>query len=261
MKKCRLYIDESGTHNYSISDKVDKRYLGLVGVAISDIEYTTVLQPKMRDIKLMFGGDPDEPPILHREDIIKKSGLFTKLNDKDFETDFNQKIFDIVSNTKYIICCVVLDKKSHFEKYSSAAYHPYHYCLNILLERYSWLLEEYDFHGDVMAESRGKREDNELRSAYNTFYTRGTYFRSKESIQQRITSKSLKTKPKTANIVGLEFADLLSLATKLDTLHFYGAIPELTENFCKQIVSRIEPKYRRDPASHKVGGFGKKLIK
>lgn len=58
--------------------------------------------------------------------------------------------------------------------------------------------------------------------------------------------------------VGLEFADLLSLATKLDTLNCYGKLTDLTDNFCKIVIDNIQTKYRS--SNGKVKGAGKKLI-
>ncbi len=260
-QKFRLYIDESGTHNYSTSEKVDKRYLALMGVIVSEEEYRKVIQPKIREIKLLFAEDPDELPILHREEIVAKSGCFSKLNDPEFQKVFNEKLENLLEGVEYTLCCVVLDKKTHLVRYGNAAYHPYHYCLNVLLERYTFLLEEKGAVGDVMAEARGRAEDIELRDAYGTFYNEGTSFRKVSSIQSRLTSSSIKIKPKSAGIEGLEFSDLLSLAGKLDVLDTYGEIPPLTDNYCKKIIEKIQPKYRKGPGGVRVKGFGKKLIK
>lgn len=260
-KKYRLYIDESGTHNYSNSEKIDKRYLALIGVIISEEENLNVIKPKVLAIKQMLADDLDELPVLHREDIIAKKGCFRKMEDIEIKAKYNELLLDLIDNPKYLICCVVLDKKAHLNRYGETAYHPYHYCLNILLERYTFFLEEDNSRGDVMAETRGKNEDSELRGAYKIFYNYGTYFRSKYSVQARLTSSEIKMKPKSAGIEGIELADLLSLASKLDTLHSHGQLAELTDNFCKQVIDKIQGKYRKDQTGVKINGFGRKLIK
>lgn len=260
-RKYRLYIDESGTHNYSQSEKIDKRYLALVGVIVSDEENLANLKPKILAIKRLLADDMDELPVLHREDIIAKKGVFRKLADPVIKQEYETLFFDLVDNSNYIVCTVVLDKKSHLNRYGDTAYHPYHYCLNVLLERYTFFLEENSAKGDVMAEARGKVEDNELREAYKVFYNDGTYFRSKYSIQARLTSSDIKIKPKSAGIEGIEFADLLSLASKLNTLHAYSQLANLTDNFCKVLIAKIQSKYRKDPTGQKTKGFGMKLIK
>ena len=131
-KKFRLYIDESGTHNYSISDDIKNRYLGLTGFIISERSNVEVLQPALLELKRMFANDPDELPVLHRTDIVNKRGVFAKLNDKDIEKKFNEKFLYLLKNLDYALCAVVLDKKSHLKRYQKSAFHPYHYCTNVL---------------------------------------------------------------------------------------------------------------------------------
>lgn len=73
-----------------------------------------------------------------------------------------------MKNLDYTLCAVVLDKKSHLERYQKSAFHPYHYCTNVLLERYVFYLQENGGRGDVLAEARGKREDHALKEEYKT---------------------------------------------------------------------------------------------
>jgi hypothetical protein len=258
-KRFRLYIDESGTHNYSSNDQIKSRYLGLTGLMISEEVNIRVLQPKLLEIKRLFTEDPDELPVLHREDIVNKSGLFSKLNEGSFERVFNQKFLGLLNGMEYSVCGVVLDKKSHLEKYGKSAFHPYSYCANVLLERYVYYLEESRGKGDVLAEARGKKEDHALKEEYNNFYENGTYFCGSGYIQQFLSSREMKIKPKSKMFAGLEFADLLSLATKLDILYSYERLPSLTDNFCKTIIESIQCKYRSSQTG-KINGFGRKLI-
>jgi len=259
MTKYRLYIDESGTHDYSTSEDLKHRYLALVGVCISEAQNIEKLQPGMLGLKRIVADDPDDLPVLHREEIINKKGAFAKLNDPQVEASFNKEFLTLLAEMDYTICAVVLDKKSHLERYQQAALHPYHYCLNMLLERYTFHLAEHGGRGDVLAEARGKKEDQALREEYTRFYEHGTFYRKPQHIQQVLTSKELKLKQKTKGIVGLEFADLLSLATKLDTLYAYKVLPSLSENFCKTIIDNIQKKYRFSTGGTSKG-FGKKLV-
>ena len=91
-KKYRLYIDESGTHNYCLNNDIKSRYLGLTGIIISEKANVEVLQPKLLELKRMFANDPDELPVLHREEIVNKKGVFAKLNDANFEKEFNEEL-------------------------------------------------------------------------------------------------------------------------------------------------------------------------
>lgn len=258
-KLYRLYIDESGNHHYSDTDDIKKRYLALTGIIIERDVYSEEFQQRVTEIKKLFSNDPDNLPILHREDIINKQGAFGKLNDPEIEKEFNRLFLDLIKNVDYCICAVVIDKKTHLAKYQKSAEHPYHYCLKTMLERYLHFLEVKG-KGDVMAEARGKAEDTALKQVYEDFYQRGTYFCTPEYIQSFLTSKEIKIKNKDRGIAGLEIADLLSLATKLDVLETYGLMPALTDNFNKKIVTELQPKYCRGNNNQRIKGYGKKLL-
>lgn len=258
-KLYRLYIDESGTHHYSISDDIKRRYLSLTGVIVERNIYANNFQKRVGEIKKLFSKDPDSPPILHREDIINKRGVFGKLNDPIFESKFNKLLLDLIVSADYTICAVVIDKKSHLAKYQKSAEHPYHYCLKTMLERYLHFLEIRG-KGDVMAESRGRTEDMALKQVYDDFYQRGTHFCTKEYVQSFLTSHEIKIKHKDKGVAGLEIADLLSLATKLDVLESHKLISPLTNNFNKKIVTKLQPKYLRGNNNQRVKGYGKKVL-
>jgi hypothetical protein len=260
MNKYRLYIDESGSHNYSNKDSIKSRYLGLLGVIIGFGNYQENIQPKLISLKKMFSSDPDNLVVLHRDEIVNQQGPFSKLADLSFKENFDQNLGDLLANGEFVLCAVVLDKKSHLTRYKTAAYHPYHYCLNVILERYTFFLEEVDGLGDVMSEARGKVEDNALRNAYQNFFNNGTSFCKINKVQKRLTSKDIKLRTKEKSTEGLELADLLVLASKLYVLYSYGKISSLTDNFCKIIMDKTSCKFRKDKSSGKVKGFGIKLI-
>jgi hypothetical protein len=259
MKKYRLYIDESGTHNYSLSDEWSKRYLSLTGIFLDQVSNEKVLQPAIFGLRKIFADDPDEMPVLHREEIISKTGKFSKLADKEMEAEFNWQFFSLLKNLEFNVCGVVIDKKKHFTNYGKAALHPYHYCLSVLLERYTYFLKNRQATGDVMAESRNKVEDELLKEAYKDFYVNGTAFRESSYIQSVLTSKEIKIKNKQSNIAGLELADLLSMPVKLDILFSFRKIDPLRENFSKKIIDAIQQKYCKGNFN-KVLGYGKKII-
>lgn len=255
----RLYIDESGNHNYSKFDELGKRYLGLTGIIIDSEAYENDLQPRVKSIKKIFSNDPDEEVIFHREDIINKRGYFSKLKDLEIEKEFNKQFISLLKEVDYYICCVVIDKKVHLEKYGKAAEHPYHYCLRSMLERYTHFLEPRG-KGDVYAESRGREEDMALKSVYEKFYNNGTYFRTPEYVQMYLTSREIKIKQKIRCVEGLELADSLALPTKLDVLKTYNVLDQLTENFTKTMINSIQKKYCRGNNSTKIKGYGKKML-
>lgn len=260
MGNYRLYIDESGSHSYPTKDKLNpaKRYLSLTGVIIEQDYYREFIQPKIRQLKQLIASDPDDLPILHREDILNKRGDFIKLRNKEVAIEFDRLLMEILTNSNYTVCVVVLDKTAHLTKYGASAFHPYHYCLNVILEKYTHCLHEMSSSGDVMAEARGGKDDTKLEKEYSKFYEYGTQFRSTDYVQQVLTSKDIKMRRKESRVEGLEIADLLTLANKIDVLHTYGHIESLDSNFQTKIMRNIQSKYFRHGSIMK--GYGKKLL-
>ncbi len=287
-KRYRLYIDESGDHSYGrreiqksgilrgqeriieISrefypelDAAAKRYLGLTGCIVQAEYYRTEFHPRLEELKQnFFPHNPDEPVILHRKDIINKNGPFWRLRNPEVEKSFNESLLSYVTKMKYTVITVVIDKKVHIERYNSFAYHPYHFCLAAILERYCGLLHFKNAQGDVMAESRGGAEDRQLKEAYRSVFNGGTQYRRAEFFQQVLTSKEIKLKTKAANIAGLQVADLLAYSLKQEILVENERISQVDgEIFGQRLCQEIQDKYNRQQHSGKVYGYGKVFIK
>ena len=260
-KKYRLYIDESGTHSYNKSDEIKERYLCLNGIIISAEHNQEFITPKWEELREIFTEDPDFPAVFHLTDVMERIGVFKKLENEGVKASFDEKYLEILENGNFVLCSVVLDKKEHIERYGDTAMHPYHYCLNVLLERYVRFLSENNGTGDVVAEVRGKKEDRKLRSEFEHFYENGTDYLSSATVQQKLSSGKLKLKTKDARISGLELSDMLATPMKFLTLYKYKRVPELSDNFTKSVLKLVHPKIRRCPYNQeRTKGFGVKLI-
>lgn len=256
MGNYRLYIDESGHHRYKLAGSLSERYLGLCGVAIHQDTYLKEVIPRIESIRSLFYTDPDLKPYIHCEDMIRRKNDFSKLRDATVAASFNKQLLALYSEVDYKIFAVTIDKTKHFNQYVTPE-HPYHYSLECLLERYYKFLAQNDGQGDVMAEARGTVEDTKIKEVYRKFYDHGTSYVNAEDMRKRFTSHDIKIKTKRYLTQGLEFADLLALATKLDVLFTYEQLPELTTNFTRDIIETIQPKYFGFP---RVKGNGKKFI-
>ena len=71
-------------------------------------------------------------------------------------------------------------------------------------------LERRDGQGDVLAESRGGKEDMRLKKSFARLVGEGTDFVDTGRFLARLTSCQLKVKPKQNNIAGLQLADLIA---------------------------------------------------
>lgn len=259
-KTYRLYIDESGTHKYSNSEAINERYLCLMGVIISAEHNHSFICPKWEELRDIFTEDKDFPAIFHLSDVINRKNGFSKLYNPTTKQDFNEKYLALLEAGEFTLCCVVLDKKLHIERYGTSAMHPYHYCLNVLLERYVKFLISVDGTGDVLAEARGKVEDNLLQSEFLWFYENGTAFLESSAVKKRLTSNKLKIRTKEARICGLELSDMLALPMKFLTLRNFGRLDKLNDNFTKDVLKVVSKKIRCNPYDKSVKGFGIKLI-
>ena len=260
-KLYRIYLDESGDHTYHSVSDATKRYLGLTGCIIDAEYYRSTFHPALEVLKQKhFPHDPDEPLILHRGDIINCGGPFWRLRDSDKRKEFNQDILQFFAHQEYVLITVVIDKEVHKERYGELAFHPYHYCLTAMLERYCGFLNFFNASGDVMAENRQKKEDRELKAAYETVYETGTQWRGCDFFRNVLTSREIKLKPKKANIAGLQLADLLAYPSKQEILVSEKRVND-NKAFGKQICQIIESKYNKQVYRGTVMGYGKVFLK
>jgi hypothetical protein len=255
-----MYIDEVGNHHLRSHAAPNNRYLSLTGVIISRDDDLSILGPRLADIKARHFGDVNV--VLHRKDIMNCRDAFQVLTDPKKRDAFDADLLDLVELLPYTVITCVIDKTAHVEKYQWQ-YHPYHYCLEILTERFVRELERCDGIGDMVVEARGKKEDKLLKHIYDAFYTEGTGIPegshlSATRIQRRLTSKELKIDPKSANVAGLQFADLLAHPSFKGLLANKRGTP--MSPFGAEIVRHlVATKYRRSGYGQ-IEGYGTKWL-
>ena len=219
MVRYRLYLDESGDHTYGSPDSSGDRYLALTGILIHDAYYRSNVHPQFERLKqLHFPHNPDDPVVLVRSRIIGKRGPFGRLSDPVKRKAWEDAFVNFIQPLRMMIFTVVIDKLDHLATYGEAADHPYHYCLTVLLERLAGYLRLQGGIADVMAESRGGKEDKGLQRVYKDVYGHGTYFQKASLFQQVLSSKEMKFRKKDHNIAGLQLADCLAAPSKLDVM-------------------------------------------
>ena len=94
-----------------------------------------------------------------------------------------------------------------------------------------------------MIENRGKKEDNQLKTAFTQIYETGTHNLEAKFIQEHITSKNIKIKPKVANIAGLQLTDLLVYPCHRHILKHYGLMDYNKETFSEKIIGVLQQKF------------------
>ena len=206
-----------------------------------------------------FHSHVDEPVILHRKELVNQKYPFHSLRDERVRARFDQDLLRLLEELEYTVITVVIDKFEHKTRYQVWQQDPYHYCLRILLERYVLFLKDLGLTGDVMAESRGGKEDIRLKRSYKRVFDEGTEHVSSEMFRNYMTSCELKVKQKSSNIAGLQFADLVAHPSFKATLARKNR-QSLPSNYGGRIALILEnKKYYRSP-SGRIEGWGRKWL-
>ncbi len=255
--KYRVYIDEVGNPDLKSSSDPNHRFLSLTGV-IFDLNYVRLtLHPELEALKSKyFNSHPDDPAIFHRKELLNAKHPFEALNHERTRRQFDEDLVAHLIKWDYTVISVCLDKKKHRETYTVWRYDPYHYCLAVLLERYLFFLEKRSVVGDVMAESRGGKEDRRLKDSFLKLWKNGTDYVSSERMQKALTSKQLKIKSKKNNVSGLQIADILAHPSRNEILKNNDLLHRDVAPFAQRIIEILKTKYYKE--GNRI--FGKKLL-
>lgn len=252
----RLYLDESGDHVFREVSKPEHRFLCLLGCWFKNPDYLT-FHADLEALKTRhFPHHPDNPVILHREEIINARKAFKNLQDPEVRKRFDSDLIETIRRAEFRIVAVVIDKMALRNEYGEAAAHPYHLGIGFMLQRYAGYLNHVNRTGDVMCEARGGGEDRLLEDSYSRVYERGVWKDPAEFFQKALTSRELKVKTKSANISGLQLADILGHPVKQSILIRHGHIPEEQTPFAKDLLEAAEPKYNHQLYTGRVEGYG-----
>lgn len=256
----RLYVDEVGSDSLTHLQKDKHRYLSLTGVALRIDHARDVLKVNIGRLKAdIFGRDPDEPFYLHRTDILGYKGPFQALRSAGNRDDFNNAIMQIFTNTDYKVITALIDKKWMVQRTHWMRDHPYHYLLEILVEKYVQFLERQDAIGDIMPESRQKK-DRLLQAEYDRLRADGCDFVAVDRIESRLPGSKLKFRKKPDEIAGLELCDLIAhpshILVRAKMGHDVNLGPFSTR-VCRVLWAQ---KYDRSPYNGDIMGYGIKHL-
>jgi hypothetical protein len=255
--KFRIYIDEVGNPDLESSDDPNHRFLSLTGIVLELSHVESTVHPQMEALKSrFFYHHPDDPIIFHRKEMLQGRASFSALKDQDIRKEFDSELLDLLRTWDYMVISVCLDKKRHKEQYIMWRYDPYHYCLAVLLERFVFFLEQQNSKGDVLAESRGGKEDLRLKRAFRRLWEKGTDYVGPETFQNYLTSGELKVKPKTNNIAGLQIADIIAHPSRNEILCDNSFSEVSISPFARKIIAILQSKYYRRQGSI----YGKKFL-
>jgi hypothetical protein len=255
--KYRIYIDEVGNPDLESSDNPNHRFLSLTGVIIELGYIEKIVHPQMEALKAKyFRHHPDEPVIFHRKEMVNAKPPFEILREQNIRGKFDSELLILMKIWDYTVISVCLDKKIHKETYTTWRYDPYHYCMAVLLERFVFFLNRVQCHGDVMAESRGGKEDMRLKASFHRLWENGTEYLAPEQFQKVLTSSQLKIKPKANNIAGLQLVDLIAHPSRNEILSEQSLLVGKIYPFAEAVIEILQTKY--DQVEGKI--FGRKFL-
>lgn len=233
-----------------------------MGIIMLQKTHDDKFAPALSQLKTdLFGHSQEAPVILHRRYMVRGEGAFQELKcDPFLAMDFENRWLDLVSNSQFIAIGGAIDKDAHVKKYVVWQHDPYHYCLEILVERFVKWLTRHKFMGDVMIEARGKFADKRLKAAYARLYANGNNAVSADQVQACLTSKELKFCRKEDDVAAVQLADSLAhpVLRYLKTQHLNEA-PAV--GFGARLVDELlKSKLARHPKTSLIQGWGLKWL-
>ncbi len=198
------YLDESGDHSLELIDK-DFPLFVLVFCVVDLNVYINAIVPDIYRLKFDYFGH--EGIIFHSRDIRKASGDFTFLTIPAKRSLFIDRMNQIMSKNDYMLIATVIRKQAHKERYGQNADNPYDLALKFAMERLLAFLEQQGQDNlQIIAEARGRREDNSLELTFRRIIDEGTEYNPAARFKK--INFNLTFKKKEANIIGTQLADL-----------------------------------------------------
>lgn len=260
----RLFIDEVGNDRLKNFHFESNRFLSLTGIIMDADLHRWRVYPELERLKAVcFPEHPDDAcVVLHRAEIVGHEGPFCSLADPDTCSRFEEGIYKIYAETDLTVITVAIDKQRFDEQYEVWNYNPYHYCLEVIVERYVMHMEDRNVIGDVMVESRNKTKDKKLKAAYRSIRENGASFHNNmpgERVQARLRTADIKLRRKEANVAGLQLVDLIASPCH-NMMLAKKRLGQPPERFSAQLVDVLEKhKYRRSSGGQ-VAGYGQKWL-
>jgi hypothetical protein len=197
------FLDECGDHSLTKID-ADFPIFVLLLLLVKRIDYCQIMLPKINSLKLKYWDH--EGINLHSHDIRKAMGPFSILQNSNRKKSFIDDISKIMEELPYEIFVVGIDKTKLVEKYKIAD-NPYELAFTFIMERLVQCMEHRDLTGlPIIAESRGKNEDNSLKATFLDLVSKGTRYIDSGRFSKRAFVIQFHDKLK--NIIGIQMADL-----------------------------------------------------
>lgn len=213
--KYYMFVDECGDQNLTALDE-NFPIFTLCGILMS-YEQLLAMETKISALKKRYWGD--KTVILHSRDIRKCDKEFKIFFDLKIKKQFYDDIDLILGekNAYTVVSCSILKEPyiRQFGKFNDI----YGQSLSFLIERSIFFLDDISKDADmhIMAEMRGKQQDQNLLNYYNRLRDVGTHWVTPERLQTHIRKFDFLSKKQ--NVTGLQLADLIAYPITQYLLH------------------------------------------
>jgi hypothetical protein len=198
------FFDECGDHSLVKIDP-DFPLFVLALVVVERTLYLEAVLPEVNKLKLRYWNH--EGVNLHSRDIRVAAGPFNILLNSSVRLRFMEDLSQTMARIPFTLFLVAIHKQRHLARFLSASEDPYELALKITMDR---LVHFLDWKGEldlpIVAEARGKAEDNSLFTAFGRIFATGAVSHSAEKLQK--LRCPIVFQPKLKNIVGTQIADL-----------------------------------------------------
>jgi hypothetical protein len=256
----RLYVDEVGNDDLGHVHQDANRFLSLTGVAMRLDHSRDHCIPRLNALKAnIFQHDPEMPIILHRTDIVGRRGPFGILANDQVRANFDAGLLRCMADLEYAVMTAVIDKRGMMQQLHWNNRHPYHYLMEILVEKYAQWLERKQATGDIMPEERKGKKDIELQRAYTSVRTWGTKFVPPQQMRRRLPASQLKFRAKADNVAALQLCDLIAHPSYIHVRDQQGHAVNVGP-YAVQVVQILQAtKYDRS-WDGRIDGYGIKYL-
>ena len=198
------FFDECGDHSM---EKIDKDFpLFVLALVVMERDaYRDQALAEFNRFKLCYFNH--EGINLHCRDIRLATGPFSLLLNPNVRPQFMAGLSDMMERLPFTLFISAIHKHQHQQQRGGDAENPYELALAFTLER---LVHFLDAVGEtrlpIVAEARGKREDNSLEQVFYRLMARGTDAVNAGQFKQLDCPLTFQSKKN--NIVGVQIADL-----------------------------------------------------
>lgn len=247
MAEYRTFMDESGDSNIL---KINQKFpvFCLTSCTFEKNYYQAYVIPELDNFKMHFWGRTDI--VLVSSQIRKHTGDFAIFNDQAIKKEFYTYLDELIAKLDFFIIAVVIKKNLYITKSYGLFYDSYHLALEFIMERLVKTFRKETPEGScfITAESRGRKEDNDLIYVFNHLQLNGNEY---IPTFQNITNLWMAKKDK--NLAGLQIADLVAYPIATKILDLQKANP---------VFDLIKAKICHGPASknNTIYGYGLKVF-